>query len=513
MLKRLTGSKRIRWSLRQWCTFSVLLFGAFNLTSGCSVQAEPDPLRASSQSVVQRSDSTLLSDDQARDPESWLSTDMPVIDNPVSRLQLEEWFTRIDQAQLDHPAVESAMFSEEQAISVIGEAQALLRPRVSIGASANSSRSYRDGVRVPTMSGMDTSSAARLDPNIVVNYTLYDGGAARARIDEATSSALSARNSRRSVEGGVGLRAADTLIDLARVQEQLIVARENLKAVELIREMVRGRVDAGRDAPSEMLQMNGRLLEARRQVADLVGQRAEAGARHSEIFGEPPVILAFPKVFAPIPTSYDSSLAIAMRKNPDILASRESLSAAVSRDEALRADGLPRVEVEARVDYFDVTRSRNDNYDASIGLYVTYDLYDGGLRRARQRGSRSQVREAEAANQQVTRDVELALASAYANREGLIPELRIIQGQLDHVTATRDAYQEQFIAGRRDLNELISAQQQVFGVSLQVSEFKAELHRQHFTILSLLGELGSSRKPACLPTETIECRGNALGMD
>ena len=513
MPKHILGSKRNRWGIQRRCLASLLLFGALNLASGCTVSAEPDPLQMDSQSVVQLGDDTELGDDQGRNAEPWLSTEMPVIDNPVSRLQLEEWFSRIDQAQLEHPAVEAAIFSEEQAISVIGEAQALLRPRVSIGASANSSRSYRDGVRVPTVSGMDTSSAPRLDPNLVINYTLYDGGAARARVDEATSSALSARNSRQSVEGGVGLRAADTLIDLARVQEQLIVARENLEAVELIREMVRGRVDAGRDAPSEMLQMNGRLLEARRQVADLVGQRAEAGARHSEIFGEPPVILAFPKVFAPIPTNYDSSLAIAMRKNPDILASRESLKAALSRDAALRAGGLPRIEVEARVDYFDVTRSRNDFYDASIGLNVTYDLYDGGLRRARKQGSRSQLREAEAANQQVTRDVELALARAYANREGLIPELRIIQGQLNHVIATRDAYQEQFVAGRRDLNELISAQQQVFGVSLKVSEFKAELHRQHFTILSLLGELGSNRKPACLPTETIECRGNALAMD
>ena len=492
---------------------SCLLFGVLKLTSGCALGAEPGPLVVGSQSAVQLSEDAELHDGGDRDAEAWLSSKMPVIDNPVSRLQLEEWLTRIGQAQLDHPAVEAAIFSEEQAISVIGEAQALLRPRVSIGASANSSRSYRAGESVPTLSGMDASSAARLDPNLAVNYTLYDGGAARARVDEATSSALSARNSRRSVEGGVGLRAADTLIDLARIQEQLIVARKNLKAVELIREMIRGRVDAGRDAPSEMLQMNGRVLEAKRQIADLVGQRAEAGSRHSEIFGEPPVILAFPKVFAPIPTNYDVSRAIALRQNPDILASREALSAALSGDAAIRAGGLPRVEVEARVDYFDVTGSRSDFYDATIGLNVTYDLYDGGLRRARQQGSRSQLREAEASNQQVLRDVELALSSAYANREGLIPELRIIKGQLEHVIATRDAYQEQFTAGRRDLNELISAQQQVFGVSIQVSEVEAELHRQHFTILSLLGELGSNRDPACLPTEIVECRGNALSMD
>lgn len=445
--------------------------------------------------------------------EPWLSAEMPVVDNPVSRLQLEEWLTKIEQAQLDHPAVEAAVFSEEQAISVIGEAQALLRPRVSVGASASSNRSYRAGVRVPTVSGMDPSSTPRLDPNVIASYTLYDGGAARARVQEATSQALSARHSRRSVEGGVALRAADTLIDLARIQEQLIAARENLDVMELIREMIRGRVDAGRDAPSEMLQMNGRVLEAQRQVADLIGQRAEAGARHSEIFGEPPVILAFPTVFAPIPASYESGRSIAMRQNPDIIASRATLDAAVSRDVALRADGLPRVEVEARVDYFDVTRNRSDFYDTSIGLNFTYEIYDGGLRRARQQGSRSRLSEAEAANQQIIRDVELTLATAYANREGLIPEFRIIQGQLDHVIATRDAYQEQFIAGRRDLNELISAQQQVFGVSLQVSDFEAELHRQHFTILSLLGELGSDRDPPCLPTETIECRGNALATE
>ena len=479
-----------------------LILTMFGL-AGCAVRAELPPREPPSGSVA-------LTDVYEPPDKPWLSTEMPVIDNPVSRLQMSEWLETIRSGLDQLPSVKAAEFFEAETVSTIEEAKSVLRPRVSLSSAFVSGRSIRGESEAALVAGLDPSSAVRLDPTLTINQIIYDGGAATARVEAASARAKQARNQRLSTEGGLALRRADSLIELARLQEQLVVANNNLAELESIAEMVRFRVEGGRDSPSELLEMKGRVLEAQRQIASLVGRRSEAGARYLEIFDQRPVVLAFPSVFAPIPASYDAALKIALESNPDILASRASVLAAVADDQAVQADSLPRIEVEGRVGYFDTTRQFTDFYDQSISVNLTYDLYDGGLRRARQQGSLSQLERVKAENQQLIRNIESALGRAYANRVGLIPEYRIVQGELDRVVATRNVYEEQFVSGQKPLSEIITAQQQVFSVGLQVSDLRAELHRQHFTILSLLGELTAIEEPGCQPIGDFTCRGDAL---
>jgi outer membrane protein TolC len=71
----------------------------------------------------------------------------------------------------------------------------------------------------------------------------------------------------------------------------------------------------------------------------------------------------------------------------------------------------------------------------------------------------------------------------------LIPRYKSLQAQLDQQKKTRQAYEEQFLSGRRPLNDLIIAQQQVLSAALNTIESKSHLHRQHFLIMALMGDL------------------------
>jgi adhesin transport system outer membrane protein len=414
---------------------------------------------------------------------------MPVIDNEVARLQLDEWYARLTEATDKHPAVHAAKYGELESISSIGEAKALLYPQVSLALSGDFEQSVRDGSRIPVVTGLDTEDKIRVNPKLTINQLLFDGGATSARVEAAEARSDSAKSQRISAQVGVALRAADTLIQLAKLQEQLIFAKENLQEISRLRDMIRERVTLGRDAPSEMLQMNTRVYEAQNQVVRLQGLRAEAGARHEEVFGEPPVILAFPDIFAPIPMSLESGLDIAIRQNPDLRSSQAMVSAAKSDLIALKADGLPRVEVEARLTSYDASRSGLDFYDTFVGVTVKHKIFDGGLQNSAEERSRNKFARSESEHESLVREVEMSLNRAYANRQSLIPQYKALQTQLEHNIETRKAYEEQFLAGRRPLNDLISAQQQVLEVALQVVDYRAELHRQHFAILSLIGDL------------------------
>lgn len=418
---------------------------------------------------------------------------MPVIDSGIARLQLDEWFERLAKAPLNHPSVIAARYSEAESISTISEAKAILYPQVSVGLSAESQRNVRDGEEVSSIQGLDPSDKLRLSPNVTVKQLLFDAGATDARVAAATARSEAAVNRRESTEMGVAMRAADTLIELAKLQEQLETARENLDEVARLRDMIRERVAMGRDSPSEMLQMNTRVFEARNKVVDLQGQRALAGARHEETFGEPPVVLAFPDVFAPIPLNIDSSVDVALRQNPDLISARSLIDVAVAENEAAKSDGLPRLEVEARLNAYDAMENGTKFYDTFFGVKLSHNLFDGGKQAATVDRTSNGVDRARSQYDQTVNEVELALKRAYSNRESLIPRYKGLQAQLDQKIKTREAYEEQFIAGRRPLNDLVSAQQQVLDAAQTVIETKADLHRQHFTILALTGELARKR--------------------
>jgi hypothetical protein len=296
---------------------------------------------------------------------------MPIIASPVARLQLDEWFERISSAKAEHPSVLAARLNEQETASIINEAKSVLTPQVQIGLSYDAERTMRNGERISSLQGLEPTNTPRLNANLSLNQLLFDGGAAFARIDAAKSRNKAAANRRESTEVAISLRAADNLIELAKLQEQLQAARDNLSEVSRLRDMINERVRIGRDSPSEMLQMNTRVYEARNQVVRLLGLRAEAGARHEETFGEPPVILAFPTVFAPIPLSEESAMDVAMRRNPDILNARQLVTAAIAENRAAKADGLPRIEVQARANSFDAFGGGPEYNDAFVGINVS----------------------------------------------------------------------------------------------------------------------------------------------
>lgn len=418
---------------------------------------------------------------------------MPEIDNAVARLQLDEWISLIQTAVNNNPAVRVAEFGERVAEATVSERSASLYPQVSLGVSGAVERSVRDGERTPSLAGMEADNRFQVNPELTLTQLLFDGGATEARVGAAESQGLVATRQRLATEQAIAVRAAENLITLAKTQEQLQIAEAHLDEVERIRDMIRQRVNSGREAPSEMISLNARVFEARNRIRAIQTEQAAATAEFREVFAAPPVILAFPDVFAPIPTDPRYGFDLAMVRNPDIQASQAAIDVALSEFNAAKGDGLPRIEVEARASGFDTFNRGDDYYDSSIGLRMTTELFDGGRQEAQVQRALNSLESARFQYDRVVNAVERILNAAYAERVNLIPQFKASQAKRDQEIATREAYTEQWLAGRRPLNDLLTAQDRIFDNSMEAIELKSSLHRQHFFILSLLGELAASR--------------------
>jgi len=81
------------------------------------------------------------------------------------------------------------------------------------------------------------------------------------------------------------------------------------------------------------------------------------------------------------------------------------------------------------------------------------------------------------------------VSQAYSSRASLRPQLLSLEDQVDANQSTLDAYEEQFLAGRRPLNDLVTAQRELYGARAQLLDTQGELHLQHFSIRRLTGDL------------------------
>ena len=410
----------------------------------------------------------------------------------LGSLQLREWIDQMKQAVDDHPTVRVARLQAQASEAGVDQARAGRLPQITLSGELGNERSVRAGDRTAAVGGLEDDQDLQLNPTVDADLVLFDGGATRSTIDAAERRVLAGDVAAQSASDEIAFRAADTLIDLATLRAQIQLAEENLSEVRRLRAMIQQRSDAGRDSPSDMFRMNARVDEARNTLEQRRAEFNAARASYAEVFRAEPIILGLPPVFAPVPTAARDAMERSGRQNPDLLEA-EALAEAAQRDfSAAQASLWPEVSLGASVTGFDVTREGEDFYDSFIGLRVNTPLYDGGSRRAQIDQARRQANLQQAQVDDVRANVVRAISEAYSQRASLRPRLDNLADQVQANRSTLEAYEEQFFSGRRPLNDLVTAQRELFGARVDLVNLRGELHRQHFSIRRLTGDLLSN---------------------
>jgi len=108
----------------------------------------------------------------------------------------------------------------------------------------------------------------------------------------------------------------------------------------------------------------------------------------------------------------EECIKVALQSHPEIVAAREELRKASAAVQLAKADYVPDITAFARYSYSSNVPFLAHNF-GTFGVELTYDLFDGGRRRAAVRESDAQVAEAKENLARVTEDVELRLQVAY----------------------------------------------------------------------------------------------------
>lgn len=392
-----------------------------------------------------------------------------------------QWWTMFQDPGLDQlertldansPSLAIALARYERASAFEGEARAGLFPQLGVGGDVSRNR-QSDNRPLRGSNQPDEYDADGAQFSADYEFDLW--GRVRNEVAAGHAQAQAAQADLASAKLSLEARLADEYFQLRGYDIQVQILARSLKAYQQGLTLTQNRMQGGIASGLSVARAQNQLADARAQIEEVRAQRSLTEHAIATLVGVPASNFTLPasqhKVQAPtIPTSVPSTL---LQRRPDIAAAERRTFAANAGIGVARAAFYPDVGITGMYGWQDTGEGNLfsfGNRTWALGPFLSLPLFDGGLRRARERQARAEFDEASAqyrltvlnAFQQVednlalfnrltreAHDEDAAASSALAaqqiatNRytEGIINYLDVVTAQTAYLNAERAAEQ------------------------------------------------------------------------
>ena len=351
----------------------------------------------------------------------------------------------------------------DQARARLGQARGAYQPRFDLTASGSRFEySSRQRSRIPN----GESSVEQYDAGLEARWLLWDGGTRKNRVRAAESD-------RRAAEAGQADSREQLLAEVGRAFTSAQLARENLAiAREDVAFQQRQLDDSER---KEKAGLNSRAdslnFEIRKRAAESIAIRERARYRESmavleallgleeeETLPEPGEIYTnSPDYEVPDADAVWPKVAAEL---PELRESRRRVEAARLRIQSQRGQNRPDLSLfgNATFEREDDPSFTGDDLGNTIGLQVSWNLWDGGVIREQIREREAALREVEAADRQARLQARSRLRRAVANLDASLEDLDVTRNSYELSRKNRDLVEASYQAGRATLLRLNEAQ-------------------------------------------------------
>jgi len=391
----------------------------------------------------------------------------------------------VDRLLLQQPSVRSAQALLNAAKSQVTQARSEFLPTASVG--------YRNS------NGHDETQGVAFDRTIqrsdaTLRWNVFNGGADVSRLRSSSFNQDAADADLDEALERVAAEITENYADVVRLRQTMQSLEATIARQEGLQKRIGQRVEAGRIPPSELDLVRVRLIQNRNNIGLLRSQLGTAEYRYRLLTGQTPNGLIFPAILPPDQDAGEDALVDRIRQhNPRLRAALQRVAAREAEIGIARGSLMPAVDLEFtkrlsnRTDPIPVTDSRG-----SETLRVNLDVPLGGKNFARYNEAgerhRAAVADAEQLDHELTREAsDLYRQAREARAMASMLEERVLSAQ--RVAA---AYELHFEAGRRSLNDLSIAQDDLFEAQRSLLENHARQAVLQARMLSMLGELRSA---------------------
>ena len=366
------------------------------------------------------------------------------------------------KAIVNNPEVNAKYHNFRASVEEVGVAFGGYLPRVDVVAGAG-----REYIKEPVFSGSKTYNEGYYNRTgwlVSLNQMLFDGFATRNEVKRLNKAQLVRYYELLEAIDNVALEAGRAYLDVLRYRFLVDLAEDNYVQHRATFEQLLRRTQSGVGRRVDLEQAASRLALAEVNLTIETANLHDVTARHQRIVNEAPRRVAFPPelIGRAMPASQKAALEKMFKENPAVLAAQENIEAAEYDIAVRRAAYFPRVDFRARADNSENTLNViGDRVNNVAEVVVTYNLFNGGSDRARERQYTERRNLAVDLREKACRDTRQTLSIAYNDVQRLRDQVSFLNLQVSLVEKTRDAYRDQFNVGQRTLLDLLDTENEL----------------------------------------------------
>ena len=400
----------------------------------------------------------------------------------------------IEQALRGNPDLRAAQARVRAAQAQATQVGAALLPNLSASGSVKETKIEQSLLPAPLSTDIPQgwNPTGELAANL--NWQLDFFGRNRAALAAATSQADAARADEASARLQIATGVASAYADLLRLYADRDAAVEALKVRRQTLDLLSQRLQNGLEtrggfsqqnatvpqAQADLTRLDLQILQARHQLAALLGQGPDAGLD----VPRPTAVVLRP---LGLPADISANL---IGRRPDIAAARLRAEVARQQIKAARADFYPSVNLAGS--YTVLSLKVQDLFDKNlqlsrIGPAISLPLFDGGQRVGAYRGARAQYDEAVADYDKTLANALREVADAIAAQRSLAAQVADARASLASGEEAYSIAKQRYQGGLSAYLDVLTAENAVLSERRTLADLDAQTLSLDVTLIRALG--------------------------
>jgi outer membrane protein, adhesin transport system len=397
--------------------------------------------------------------------------------------------TAVETAMQTHPEINQAAENRTAIEFEREQAQGLFMPRISVEGSVGIRRLENSTRR---SLGIANSKLYPLEAGLRLEQVLFDGG---SRSNEVKRQAARTDGAAFRVEERaqfVALQVSRQYLDYLLQQRIVAASEDNIGFHDRLVGDLREGVTKGSISIADQQQAEERQSAARARLTEANQDMVNTSASFRTLTGLDLVDGAMlpPSLGESIPASLEESIARARNQNPRVREAQADLDAAHALVRKAKADTVPTLSLEgnARIGD-DIDGFKGETNDLQGGLVLRWDIFNGGIKRAKIQEMYRRERETQFRLDQMVREAEEDVRvawNAWDSQGKLVKELDAQSRVSDELLRS---YRAQFNVGRRSLLDVLDAQNTRYNVQVRAETARFAQFFAEFKLLAAQNSL------------------------
>jgi outer membrane protein len=351
-----------------------------------------------------------------------------------------------------------------------------------------------------------------VQPEITLEYLIFDFGKRESKVDAATAEKLVAGANFIAANQQVAFQVASAYYGLLTAEERLAAAKETLKTAQTTQDAAEDRMNNGRATMPDVLNARAETAQSVFDLESADGDEKIARVTLMETLGaEPsPNIQINRESDTPLPTELNLSIEAlidrAMVNRPDLQAQAAEIRAAGDAVRQAKAAYRPQIgltgsgaqtTVWPTTDYGELGHASVPTWSATLA--IQWRIWDGGERKNELAIAESKQREAQDEMTELKDQTTREVWTAYIAFRSAVKKERAAQALLEAADSSYSASLDAYQYGVKNLVDVVTAEKQLAQARFSSVSARSQLFLQAVSLEFVTGNLLRSQPPAATP--------------